>query len=196
MLKVTQFMRFVSLDGVDWNDPYKTEKLYVGRAILDFMELTKDASNPVMKPVKRDTVPRVVGSAALSMHDQNLIVLPKPLADEGTPIIINNACTSWHRLAKNFTFGNARAYIGTLFPVTPSEAQEVVIELLDKHFGKTCRCLMVCSVRNIWQRVATTLHRHRRLSAVPARHTTRCDRPHRLTACSNTCGIEKPPYQS
>jgi hypothetical protein len=70
------------------------------------------------------------------MNDQNLIVVPRPLADEGTPVIINNACGSWHRLAKDFTFGNARAYVGTLFPVTGTEAQEVVIKLLDKHFGK------------------------------------------------------------
>ena len=55
MLKVTQFMRFVSLDGVDWNDPQRTEKLYVGNAILDFMDLTKDASNPIIKPVRKDT---------------------------------------------------------------------------------------------------------------------------------------------
>jgi hypothetical protein len=70
------------------------------------------------------------------MYDQNLIVLPRPLADEGTPIIINNACASWHRLAGDFTFSNARAYVGTLFPVTAGEAQEVIVKLLDKHFGK------------------------------------------------------------
>ncbi len=29
-------MSFVSLDGVDWNDPDKQKKLYVGRAILDY----------------------------------------------------------------------------------------------------------------------------------------------------------------
>jgi hypothetical protein len=32
MLNVTQFTRFVSLDGVDWHDPKQKENLYVGRA--------------------------------------------------------------------------------------------------------------------------------------------------------------------
>lgn len=41
MVSVTQFMRFVSLDGVDWHDPQKSEKLYVGQAILDFMDRTR-----------------------------------------------------------------------------------------------------------------------------------------------------------
>jgi hypothetical protein len=84
------------------------------------------------------------------MHDQNLIVLPKPLADEGTPIVINNACASWHRLAKNFTFGNARAYVGTLFPVTTSEAEAVVIKLLDKHFGKPLAVALSSAQREIY----------------------------------------------
>lgn len=52
----------------------------------------------------------------MMMADGNYIVMPRSLADEGTPIIINNACLSWHRLAGTFTFANARAYIGTLFP--------------------------------------------------------------------------------
>jgi hypothetical protein len=149
MLRVTQFIHFVSLDGVDWNDPDKEKKVYVGKAILDFMDRTKDISNG-LRPVRRDTVPRVVRSAALKMHDQNLIVVPRPLADEGTPVIINNACGSWHRLAKDFTFGNARAYVGTLFPVTGSEAQEVVIKLLDRHFGKSLPAALWSARREIY----------------------------------------------
>jgi hypothetical protein len=108
MLSVTQFIRFISLDGVDWHDPEKKRTLYVGKAILDYLEMTKSNSAP-MKPVKKETVPRVVGSSALKMHDHNLIVLPRALADERTAIIINNACASWHRLASNFFVGGARA---------------------------------------------------------------------------------------
>lgn len=151
MLSVTQFMNFVSLDGVDWHDPEKEQKLHVGKAILDFMERTKSVSNG-LQPVTKDTVPRVLRSAALAMHDHNLIVLPKPLADEGTPIIINNACASWHRLAKDFTFCNARAYVGTLFPVTPSEAQEIVVKLLDKHFGKPLAGALWSAQREVYGR--------------------------------------------
>lgn len=90
MLSVTQFIRFISLDGADWHDRQKKETLYVGKAILDYLEMTRSSTAP-MKPVKKETVPRVVGSSALKMRDHNLIVLPRALADERTPIIINNA---------------------------------------------------------------------------------------------------------
>ena len=68
----------------------------VGKAILDYLEMTRSSTAP-MKPVKKETGPRVIGSSALKMDDHNLIVLPRALADEWTPIIINNACASWHR---------------------------------------------------------------------------------------------------
>jgi hypothetical protein len=134
LLNVTQFMRFISLDGVDWNNPAEKKKLYVGNAIRTFMELVR--GKPELVPVKKDTVPRVLGSAALAMADGNLIALPRSLAHENTPIVINNACVSWHRLAKNFMFGGARAYVGTLIPVTSAEAAGVVERMLGTHFGK------------------------------------------------------------
>jgi hypothetical protein len=149
MLSVTQFIRFISLDGVDWHDSEKKETLYVGKAILDYLEMTRSTTAP-MKPVKKETVLRVVGSSALKMHDHNLIVLPRALADERTPIVINNACASWHRLASNFFVGGARAYVGTLFPVTTSEAHEVIIKLLDKHAGKPLPAALWSSQRDVY----------------------------------------------
>jgi hypothetical protein len=146
MLAVTQFFRFVSLDGVDWSDAAK-QNLYVGTAINDFMDRT---SRRELQPVKKETVSRVFGSAALKMHDGNLILLPKPLADEGTPIVINNACVSWHRLAKHFSFCNARAYIGTLIPISPLEAQEVVIKLVEKHFAKPLPAALWSAQRDVY----------------------------------------------
>jgi hypothetical protein len=150
MLSVTQFIRFVSLDGVDWHDPEKKKGLFVGRAILDYLERVRSSTAP-LKPVKKGTVPRVVGSSALKMRDHNLIVLPRALADEGTPIIVNNACASWHRLASDFLFGGARAYVGTLFPVTTLEAQEVIIKLLDKHVGKPLPAAVWSAQREVYR---------------------------------------------
>jgi hypothetical protein len=72
----------------------------------------------------------------MKMFDNNLIALPRTLAAETTPIIINNACVSWHRLAGDFMFRGARAYVGTLVPVLPFEAQDIVTRVLGKHFGK------------------------------------------------------------
>jgi hypothetical protein len=149
MFSVTQFIRFISLDGIDWHDPQKDEKLYVGRAIIDFIEGTRPESG-TLQPVKKETVPRVVGSSALKLYDHNLIALPKPVADEGTPIIINNACASWHRLAANFIFAGARAYVGTLYPVTTSEAREVIVKLLDKHAGKPLAAALWSAQREVY----------------------------------------------
>lgn len=131
--RLTEFMRFVSLDGVHWNDPMNADKLEVGNAVSDLLRLTRDYG---LEPVKREKIDRVVGSAALKMFDHNLIIMPKPLADHGTPIVINNACASWHRLAPSMVYGNARAYIGTLHPVTSLEAEVVLTKLLEKHFDK------------------------------------------------------------
>jgi len=136
MLKVTQFLRFISLDGVDWHDPKKSDKLYVGTAMNDFVTRTRPGSADELKPVTKETVERVIGSAVLNMHDQNYIALPRPIANSGTPILINNACSSWHRLAGTFTFCNARAYVGTLFPIGTTEAHDVVVKLLGEHFWK------------------------------------------------------------
>lgn len=131
MLHVSQFMRFVSLDEVDWTDPIAKKDLYVGTAIRDFMD-QRDA----LEPVHKDTVRRVIGSSAMAMADNNYIAIPRSLAGQGSPIIINNACVSWHELAARFTFSNARAYIGTLYEVSDMEADEIVTKLLDKFYGK------------------------------------------------------------
>ncbi|WP_171182166.1 hypothetical protein [Ruegeria sp. HKCCD8929] len=122
MLNVMQFQRFHKLDGVSWSDPKKSEKIEVGSAITDFVEL-KQAKE--LEPVKRERISRVLGSAALKMADHNYIAMPRELADHGSPVIFNNACASWHQLSGRFMFAGARAYIGTLFPVTGAEAAKV-----------------------------------------------------------------------
>ncbi|MDI1345398.1 MAG: hypothetical protein PSV22_15040 [Pseudolabrys sp.] len=147
---VTQFMSFASLDGVDWRDPTEKAKLYVGKAVLDFMAKTRSNLKDELKPIKKEDIERVRGSAALKMYDHNFISLPKSIADHGSPIIINNACASWHRLASNYMYGNARAYIGTLFPVTEAEASEVFAKLMDKHYGKPLAGAVWSSQREVY----------------------------------------------
>jgi hypothetical protein len=135
ILGVTQFTRFVSLDGIDWLDPSKREKLHVGKAILDWIEQTRPGKGE-LKPTKRENIPRVFGSSVLKMYDSNFIAMPRSVGGNETPIILSNACVSWHRLAGNFMFGNARAYIGTLVSIGTSEAHDVVMRMLDKFHGK------------------------------------------------------------
>ena len=134
LLEVMQFNKFISLDGVDWNDPEAKEGLYVGTAILDYVECSKDMDD--FSPVKKEPIDRVRGSAALKMWDNNYLPMPEHVAGESLPIILNNACSSWHRLAETFIFGQARAYIGTLFEVMDSHARDMAVRLTGKYFGK------------------------------------------------------------
>lgn len=68
-----------------------------------------------------------------------------------TGIVINNACSSWHRLAGDFTFGNARAYIGTLFEVLSAEAQEIVTRIVGRHYGKPLAHALWAAQREVYE---------------------------------------------
>ena len=134
ILEVMQFQRFHELDGVDWRDPAKANKIEVGTAIRDWLELTKEP-NP-LEPVTKELIPRVLGSAVLQVYDNHYLAMPRTLADHGSPIVFNNACASWHELANRFMFAGARAYIGTLYPVTGAEAAEVAKHTIEHHNGQ------------------------------------------------------------
>ena len=131
-LEVLFFHKHVSLDGVAWEDKEGLKKLPIGTAMNDFYQLQRE----MRRATSREKIDRVVNSAAMRMYDGNLLVPPKTVADNLSPVILNNACTSWHRLAGTFMFGNARAYMGTLFPVVGAEAEEIACKITDKHFGK------------------------------------------------------------
>ena len=75
-LEVMQFTKFVSLDGVDWNNGEMRKKLYVGNAIKDY--LARDKEEGRLEPVKREPIGRVRWSAALKMFDHNFILAPRP----------------------------------------------------------------------------------------------------------------------
>jgi hypothetical protein len=129
---VTEFDSFVSLDGVDWADREGKAALPVGAAIASYVALQRQDR---MEPVKREPVERVRASMALHMADGNYIALPYALASTGSPIVLNNACGSWHRLAETFMGSGARCYIGTLFSVVAPEAEEVVGRLFGPYLG-------------------------------------------------------------
>lgn len=130
-LEVIFFERFVSLDGVDWNNKIELEKI-IGNSVNDFFK-ERPGDRRADERVK---ISRVALSAAMQMYDGNILVTPSGVGDNRTPVIMNNACASWHQLAGRFMFGNARAYIGTLIPVVGVEAEEIAEQVLKKHFGK------------------------------------------------------------
>jgi hypothetical protein len=149
ILKVGHFFRFISVDGIDWTDRAAKSKMHVGNVIHDFNERL-GAGPTSFKPVKTETVARVVGSSAMAMSDSNLLFAQHTIANMGTPIILNNACVSWHRLAGDMTFAGARAYIGTLFPVLPFEASTIATKLLDDHWGKPLAVALWAAQRDVY----------------------------------------------
>ncbi len=127
-VEVHEFDRFVSLDGVPWNDSEKKKGLYIGSAIRDYSTRARK-----MAPVEATDIPRVVGAMALKMVDHNYLPLLHSIAAENSPIVFCNACASWHQLARWMIFGDARAYLGTLFDVTAVEARVLAEALFTRH---------------------------------------------------------------
>ena len=86
----------------------------------------------------------------MKMWDHNLLFAQHTIADMGTPIIINNACLSWHRLAGNMMFGGARAYIGTL-SVLSAEAAAVANKLLGRLSGLPLAVALWSAQRDVYR---------------------------------------------
>lgn len=134
LLRVGQFSRFHSLDGVRWMDPERWADFDVGTAIVDWVARTKDKKE--LEPVHKEPIDRVRGSAALKMADHNYIPMHYTLACGGTPIVVNNACVSWHELAGRYVYGGARAYLGCLVEVMGAEAFAVTSGVFGKQAAK------------------------------------------------------------
>lgn len=130
--EVQMFTRFHELDGVNWADPVAKAGLYVGSAITSWGDIGDLIERNKYK-VATETIPRVAGSMALQMSDNIWIPFFHGLAPESAPLVFNNACSSWHKLGNRFMFAGARGYIGTLFPVTDPEAQEIGRSIFETH---------------------------------------------------------------
>lgn len=134
MFRVTEYHRFHSLDGVDWHDREGKAALPVGSAIKSWMSTgIMDRKQYV---VNQESIPRVIGSMGIQLHDGIWLFTSHGFVPESAPLIINNSCWSWHELSKRTTFAGARAYVGSLFPITNAEAQEVGLALFGKYIGQ------------------------------------------------------------
>lgn len=132
--QVGNYFRFHELDGVAWADTKAKARLYVGSAIESWLKLGDLIERNSYK-VASESIPRVAGSMALQMHDHIWIPMFHGLPPSAAPFILNNACSSWHELSQRFMFAGARAYIGTLFPVTEAEAQEIGRRIFQDQIG-------------------------------------------------------------
>jgi hypothetical protein len=134
MYRVMEYHRFHSLDGVDWRDRVAKARLGVGSAITTWLTLaeTKSRSEYI---VDEQAIPRVIGSMAIRLHDGIWLFASHGFAPESAPLFFNNSCSSWHRLSQRTIFAGARGYVGTLFPITDAEAQEVGKAIFGRYLG-------------------------------------------------------------
>lgn len=132
---VTEYHRFHSLDGIDWRDNTGKAALPVGSALTTWDKMDVQARKNSI--TNEDPITRVIGSMAIRLYNDEIWLFASHGFGPGSvPIIFNNSCWSWHELSERVTFAGARAYIGTLFPITDIEAQELGQSLFSKHIGK------------------------------------------------------------
>lgn len=143
------YHRFHSLDGVDWADREAKAALPVGSAIHSWMAFD-DIVDREKHVTHSEEIPRVVGSMAMQLHDGIWIAMFHGFTPGAAPVILNNACSSWHELGQRLTFAGARGYIGTLFPITDAEAQEMGQALFGAHIGKELPKAVWLAQRNLY----------------------------------------------
>ena len=149
MFRVMQYHRFHSLDGVDWRDNVGKEALPVGTAITTWSA----KGGPMERSdcvVETQPIPRVIGSMAMQLHDGIWLFASHGFAPESAPLLINNSCWSWHELSQRTTFAGARGYVGSLFPITDAEAQEVGAALFDRYIGEELHRALWLAQRDIY----------------------------------------------
>lgn len=148
-VSVMTYHRFVSLDGVDWRDKEGKAALPVGSAILSWGAI----GGPIDRNdyiVEQHTIPRVVGSMAIQLHDGIWLFASHGFAPDSAPLFINNSCWSWHELSERTAFAGARGYVGSLFPITDAEAQEVGQAMFGKHLGEALPRALWLSQRDVY----------------------------------------------
>jgi hypothetical protein len=146
---VMEFNRFHSLDGVDWRDKVGKEALPVGAAITTWISMGETMER-VRSIVDQQSIPRVAGSMAMQLHDGVWLFASHGFPAESAPLLVNNACWSWHELSRRATFAGARGYVGSLFPITDVEAQEVGLALFGRYIGEELPRALWLAQRDIY----------------------------------------------
>ncbi|WP_153130493.1 hypothetical protein [Dechloromonas hortensis] len=146
---VVEYHRFHSLDGVDWRDKAGKSALPVGSAITTWsaMEGPIDRKDYI---TAQQSIPRVNGSMAIKLHDGIWLYAAHGFAPGAAPLFVNNSCWSWHELSIRTTFAGARGYLGSLFPITDVEAQEVGGALFGKYIGVELHRALWLAQRDIY----------------------------------------------
>lgn len=148
-VQVTQYHRFHELDGVDWRDRAAKEAIPVGSAITSW-SAAGGAADREDWIVERQPLPRVQGSMAIMLHDGQWLFASHGFPAESAPLVVNNSCWSWHELSLRMTFAGARGYIGSLFPITDVEAQEIGTAVFGRYIGQDLATALAASQLDVY----------------------------------------------
>src|SRR5215475_208223 len=150
LLTKKEVIQLIAIDGVDWRDSKKAGKLAVSSASLDVVARAALGSLDRLEPTTSEPISPITGTTMLRMYDQNYVLLPRSMADHGTPIVIDNASASWHRFAPTYMASDARGHIGPVIPVAAIDAQGVVAKLLGTLFGQTLPAALWAAQREVY----------------------------------------------
>lgn len=148
MFPVQFFYSFRSIDGVSWDDEEAKRLLPVGSAISTWVNLPTEERRKHL--VDQNPIQRVRGAMALKMSDHIWLLSGHYLAAPAHPVVLNNACSSFHALTLHFLLGGARVYIGAVIPITNAEALEVAQGLFERRFGDQLATALWATQREIY----------------------------------------------
>ena len=114
LIEVMEGMHWVSIDGVDWGDAAGKQAINAGHLIEEYIEARRLWSHEeqMAAVVKTEDAGIVRGSEALKMSDSNYMPAFHNIGGYMSPVVFNNACSSWRRFTVAFTYGGASVYIG------------------------------------------------------------------------------------
>ena len=128
LIEVLEFVRLVSLDGVDWSDKAGKKRIDAGNLMKQYMEKRKGRkiNQKDIALIETSDIKKIKYSNALKMTDFNFIPTPTELGNHRYPLVFNNACSSWQELALRFSVAGACVYIGTSIDIPNPVAIDVV----------------------------------------------------------------------
>jgi len=127
IIEVHHFYRFISLDGVKWDDSAGKERIGAGEILKEFIKVSGEhRGDPSKMRIKASReCPPIRASDSLGMYDGAWRPLPQIVGGYHMPVVFNNTCSSWREFVVQYGCSGAAVYIGTSVPVLDSVAHNV-----------------------------------------------------------------------
>jgi hypothetical protein len=126
-IEAASFIEPDSIDGYSWSDPDRpfppgTESL------MTRLEEAVNSGEASVVNVEPDIEMRFCN--CIRLGKENFFAMCDTFGTDWGPVVVNNTCNSTHHLSKQFVFGGARLYIGTLYSVLDPLAKDFMTELV------------------------------------------------------------------